>query len=142
MHNVIIKTDGGSRGNPGHSAIGFVIWNDQKLLYKKGEYIGIGTNNQAEYLALINALQQCISIFKQQNIIPSSVSCKLDSELVVKQLNFQYKVKDKKLAPLFLQVINLSRQFNNIAFTHIPREQNKEADTMVNRALDMVEASL
>ncbi len=137
MHNnIVIKTDGGSRGNPGHSAIGFVIFNNNKLLYEHGEYIGLGTNNQAEYTALIRALEKCADILKQKNISPTSITCKLDSELVVKQLNFQYKVKDKKLAPLFLKTINLSNQLKIVTFTHILREQNKEADALVNKALD------
>jgi len=125
----IIHTDGGARGNPGPAGIGAVIEiGDQVYKYKK--YIGEATNNQAEYQALLMALTHA----KELGI--TEAECYLDSELVVKQLNRQYKVKDKDLAKQFMKVWNLMLTFKKITFKHIYREQNQEADKLVNEAID------
>lgn len=126
---VKIFTDGGARGNPGPAAIGVVIQGREKI-EKYAKYIGRATNNQAEYQAVILALQ------KAKNLGAKEVDCFLDSELVVKQLNHEYKVKDKDLAPLFLKIWNLSQGFKRVNFHYISREKNKEADRLVNLALD------
>lgn len=123
-------TDGGSRGNPGPAAIGVVIKHGAEVVKKYGRYLGETTNNQAEYRALISALEHAAELGAEE------VECMLDSELVVKQMRHEYRVKDPDLAPLFLKVYNLSQSFKKITFTHIPREKNKEADAMVNDALD------
>lgn len=123
-------TDGGSRGNPGPAAIGGVLYADDKEIANFSKYLGQGTNNQAEYTALLTGLE----LAGQHNI--TELACFLDSELVVKQLNHEYKVKDKDLAKLFLKVYNLSQSFKKITFTHVRREFNKEADRLVNLALD------
>jgi len=120
-----IFTDGGSRGNPGPSAIGVVI--GDKSYFK---YIGSRTNNQAEYEAVIFALEQA------KKLKLPGLEINLDSELVCKQLNHQYKIKDKDLQPLFIKAWNLSLDFKKIIFKYIPREQNKEADKLVNQELD------
>lgn len=125
-----IYTDGGARGNPGPSGIGVVIWSGNELVGQYKKYIGEATNNQAEYKAVILALEEA------KKIEPIELEFFLDSELVVKQLNREYKVKDKDLAPLFVQVWNLSMGFKKVTFTHIPREKNKEADKLVNEAID------
>lgn len=122
-----IFTDGGSHGNPGPSAIGVII-GDKK--YSK--FIGYRTNNQAEYEAIIFALEQAKKLKSRELEINS------DSELVCKQLNHEYKVKDKDLQPLFIKAWNLSFGFQKIIFKHISREQNKEADKLVNQELDKV----
>lgn len=128
---IIIFTDGGARGNPGPAGIGAVLYdNKKKLLTKISRYIGETTNNQAEYQALIAALKKAKELGGQE------LEVFLDSELVVKQLNREYKVKNKELAPLFLEVYNLSLNFSKITFTHVYRESNKEADRLVNEALD------
>lgn len=128
---LIIHTDGGARGNPGPAAIGAVIQDESgKVLHEISEYIGETTNNQAEYRALLAALK------KAQELSPSSVQCKLDSLLVVKQLNREYKVKDAGLAKVFVEIWNLAQSFPEITFVHIRREFNKEADRLVNEALD------
>ena len=128
---VIIYTDGGARGNPGHAGIGVVIKSEShEVIEEYGKYIGETTNNQAEYKALVSALERAVELGAKE------VSCFLDSELLVKQLNHEYKVRDKDLAPLFLRVWNLLNNFENITFKHIPREKNKEADKMVNMAID------
>ena len=124
-------SDGGARGNPGPSAIGVVIKDAAGATLKEiREYIGEGTNNQAEYLALIKALE----IMIEHNA--SQVVCHLDSELVVKQMKLEYKVKDAKLQQLFLRAINLSRKIGRVEYKHIRRELNSHADALVNKALD------
>jgi ribonuclease HI len=125
-----IFTDGGARGNPGPAGIGAVIWSGNNLVGRHRKFIGETTNNQAEYQAVILGLEEA------RKSGAGEVEVFLDSELVVKQLNREYKVKDKDLAPLFVKVWNLSLGFKKITFHHIPREKNKEADKLVNEAID------
>lgn len=133
-----IFSDGGARGNPGPAGIGCVIKSQKDIEISK--YIGIATNNQAEYTAVIEALKWLIS-----NSITADATCQvaveveffLDSELVVEQLNGRYKVKNEGLKPLFWQIRDLILQLGGkITFKHISREQNKEADKLVNLAID------
>lgn len=131
LKKIIIYTDGGARGNPGPSGIGAVLYDEKNnLLAEISEYIGEGTNNQAEYKAVIAALN------KAKELKAEILEFFLDSELVVQQLNRAYKVKEKELANLFLQIHNISLLFKKITYQHIPREKNKEADKLVNKALD------
>lgn len=125
-----IFTDGGARKNPGPAGIGVVIWSGNELVGRHKAYIGEATNNQAEYRAVILALEEA------KKIGAPELEFFLDSELVVKQTNREYKVKDKDLAPLFVQVWNLSLGFKKVTFQYIPREKNKEADKLVNEAID------
>ncbi len=133
---VQIFTDGGSRGNPGPAAIGCVIEHGSgptahgALIWEYGEYIGETTNNQAEYRALVCALEKALELGHQR------VQCYLDSELLVKQLNREYRVKDAGLQQLYLKAYNRTQKFESIRFEHIRRELNKHADRMVNEALD------
>ncbi len=129
---LIIYTDGGARGNPGPAGIGAVIYDENNRLLKEiSEYIGEATNNQAEYRAVIAALE------KAHKLGAEEVVFYLDSELVVKQLRGEYRVKNKDLASLFVRVHNLKLNFRKIQFFHIPREKNKEADKLVNKAIDL-----
>lgn len=130
MQKLIINTDGGSRGNPGPSGIG-VIFTDEngKKIASFKEYIGEATNNIAEYRALILALE------KAKDFSCDELECRLDSELVVKQLNGEYKVKDEKMKKLFAQVQELTF-FKPIKYVHVRREKNKEADALVNESID------
>ena len=140
MTKLLIFTDGGSRGNPGPAAGGVVIKNDQnEIILKTSKYLGETTNNVAEYEALVLALQKAKGIFKTQKIKNKNLECYLDSELVVKQLNHKYKIKDEGMQKLFIIVWNLTLDFDSVKFTHIPREKNKLADEMVNRELDLKE---
>ncbi|MFA6422367.1 MAG: ribonuclease HI family protein [Candidatus Buchananbacteria bacterium] len=124
-----LHTDGGARGNPGPAGIGAVLKiGEKKILLKK--YIGEATNNQAEYKALILGLE------KAKELGVTEIECYLDSELVVKQINKEYRVKDKDLGVLFIKVYNLQQHFKISKFRHIFREQNKEADKLVNEAID------
>lgn len=128
---ITIYSDGGARGNPGPSGIGAVLYNEKnEVVAKISRYIGEGTNNQAEYQALLVALE------KAKDLRAKEVKCYLDSELVVKQLNGQYKVKDQVLAKIFLKIWNLKKDFSNISFHHVRREKNKLADQLVNEAID------
>lgn len=131
MSKIKLFTDGGSRGNPGQAAIGGVLYNEKnEKIDSFSEKIGIKTNNQAEYLALLKGLE----IAKKYKA--EILECFLDSELVVKQLNKEYKVKDKELAKIFVSVWNLKLSFKKITFHHVMREKNFEADRLVNEALD------
>lgn len=131
VKKITIYTDGGSRGNPGPSAIGVVI--DTK---QYSELIGVGTNNEAEYKAVIFALQKARALYGKNFIKSAEVEIRSDSELLIKQLNGQYKVLEPKIQELFLKAWNLKIDFGSIKFTAIPREKNKEADRLVNQALD------
>ncbi len=137
MAKLITYTDGGARGNPGPAAGGAVIKNDTgEIILKTSKYFGETTNNVAEYEALILALEKAKGIFKAQKIKNKDLECYLDSELVVKQLNHEYKIKDEGMQKLFIKAWNLTLDFDDVKFIHIPREENKLADEMVNRELD------
>ena len=128
---LIIHSDGGARGNPGPAGIGAIIHNeDGAVVAEISNYLGEATNNQAEYKALIAGLERAVSLGAD------NVDCFLDSELAVKQINREYRVKNKELAPLFLAVCNLLTKFKNYRFSHVPREMNKEADRLANEAMD------
>lgn len=127
-----VFTDGGSRGNPGEAAIGVVIKKDNKAAKEFGKKIGIATNNIAEYTAVLEAL-----VFAKKNIDFGEADFFLDSELVVRQLNGIYKVKDKNLKKIFLKIRQLiSESGAGVTFSHITREKNERADKLVNNALD------
>lgn len=131
MDKIVIYTDGGARGNPGPAGIGAVIYSGhKKIIAEISEYIGVATNNQAEYKALLAAFRKAADLGAKE------LDCYLDSELVVKQLKGEYRVKDKDLALLFLDIHNLSLSFKKIFYTHIPREKNEAADRLANEAMD------
>ncbi|MDO8560029.1 MAG: ribonuclease HI family protein [bacterium] len=125
----IIHTDGGARGNPGPAGIGVVIEAGGKVHHFK-KFIGHATNNQAEYLAVLLALEEAEKLGLQE------LQFYLDSELVVRQLNQEYKIKDAELGRLFVKIWNLRSKFKLLKFAHVPRERNKEADFLVNEAID------
>ncbi|MBX4191522.1 MAG: ribonuclease HI family protein [Candidatus Doudnabacteria bacterium] len=131
MDKLIIYTDGGARGNPGPAAVGVVIYDaGHKELERYEKYIGTTTNNQAEYRALLAALEIATKLGAE------SIVCHLDSELVVKQLTGKYKIKESGLASLAADALRLTSKFEVVDFVHIPREKNKLADQLVNSALD------
>jgi len=135
---IIIYTDGGARGNPGPAAIGIVI-SDEKgnVLKKYPQYLGRNfTNNEAEYQAVIFALKKVKLLFGKKKSGTSIVEIRSDSELLVKQMQGLYKILDSKIQALFLTVWNLKIDFKEVKFGLIPREKNKEADRLVNEALD------
>jgi ribonuclease HI len=137
MKKIIIYTDGGSRGNPGPSAIGAVFCNERNQIIKKySEYLGEMTNNEAEYQAVIFALEKFKALFGKKLAKSTDIELKVDSELLIKQLNGEYKILDEKIQPLFLKIWNLKLDFKNVKFKLISREKNQEADRLVNEALD------
>lgn len=130
-NKIVVYTDGGSRGNPGPAAIG--VFFDNK---EYGKFIGVKTNNQAEYEAIIFALRKLKQILGKEKIKKIEVEIRADSEIVIKQLNGQYKILEKDLQFLFIQIWNLKLDFKNVSFTHILREENKTADKIVNKVLN------
>jgi ribonuclease HI len=133
--SVKIFADGGSRGNPGPSAGGFVIldMNDQ-ILHESGKYLGITTNNQAEYHSLKGALEAAVKMGVKE------VEVYMDSMLVVNQMKGIYKVKNRDLWPIHQAIKVLTEKFEKISFTHVPRELNKLADSEVNKTLDSLKS--
>jgi len=126
-----IFSDGGSRGNPGPSASGFVILNeDGEVMEEGGEYLGITTNNQAEYHAVR------IGLVAAKKYKPSKISYKIDSLLVVNQMNGKFKIKNKDLWPIHEEIKRLAKEIGNVSYSHVPREQNELADAKVNEVLD------
>jgi len=136
VNHYIIHTDGGARGNPGPAAAGFVIEGD--LVGKKtgGEYLGEVTNNEAEYQAVILALKKLKHLIGGEKAEESSVEIHVDSELLERQMNGGYKIKNETIKNLFVEIWNLKTDFGEIIFKHIPREKNAEADRIVNQILD------
>jgi len=128
---IIIYTDGGSRGNPGPSAIGVIINNKEY-----SECIGVRTNNEAEYEAVIFALKKTKALYGKIALKNSEVEVRSDSELLIKQMNGEYKIMEPKIQELFLKVWNLKTEFKKLKFVSVGREKNQEADKLVNAALD------
>ena len=132
-----IYTDGGARGNPGPAGIGVVILDEEgKTVKEIAEYIGETTNNQAEYTAVVRALQECKKLFGEK-LRETSIEVRMDSELVVRQLSGLYKVKEAGMKEQFARVAKLRLEdAPHIIFTHVRREKNKRADELVNQAID------
>ncbi|HEY0964699.1 MAG TPA: ribonuclease HI family protein [Candidatus Paceibacterota bacterium] len=137
METVTIFTDGGARGNPGPAAIGVQMLDAQgNVLKEVSEAIGNATNNFAEYQAVMRGLETAKQHFGSKTK-DMQFEIKLDSELVKKQLNGEYQIKEPGLVPHFIAIHNLRvSSFPNLTFTHVRREFNKEADRLVNEALD------
>ena len=126
-----VYTDGGARNNPGPAGIGAVIGNKEYA-----EYIGETTNNIAEYKAVIFALKKAKHLLGKSKLKNTEIIINADSQLVVSQLSGEYKVLEKELQLLFMEVWNLKFNFPYLKFNYIPREQNKRADYLVNQAID------
>lgn len=132
MRRLSLYIDGGSRGNPGPAGIGVVILDERgKKIKEFNKYLGITTNNIAEYNAVIYGLQEAL-IEKADE-----VELNLDSELVVQQLKGEYRVKNANIKPLFEQALHLISGFKKVEIKHIAREKNKEADKLVNKAINL-----
>jgi ribonuclease HI len=137
MEKVIAYTDGGARGNPGPAGLGVYITDgDGKALKEVAQFLGNATNNFAEYNGVMVALQTLKAMFGKTTK-EMDVEIRLDSELVKKQLNNEYQIKEPGLVPMFIEIHNLRvSSFPNLTLTHIPREKNKEADRLSNEAMD------
>jgi ribonuclease HI len=128
---ISICVDGCARGNPGHAGCGVIIKDSGgRILVKKARYAGIATNNVAEYTALIDGLGEAM------NLGARDITVLTDSELVVRQMNREYKVKDVKLKELFAEAQRLSHSFSSLRFVHVERKNNKDADSLANDAVD------
>ncbi len=129
--DITIYSDGGSRGNPGPSAAGYVIINQQQeVIAEGGEYLGITTNNQAEYHGVRLGLE------KARELGYKRIDFKVDSMLVVNQMKGIYKIKNRELWPIHERIRELMNDFEHVGFSHVQREFNQLADTMVNKTLD------
>jgi ribonuclease HI len=137
MRKIIIYTDGGSRGNPGPAAIGAIFCNEKNQVIKKySEYLGETTNNEAEYQAVVFALEKFKALFGKKLAKSTEIELRSDSELLIKQLKGEYKILDEKIQPLFLKIWNLRLDFKKIKFKLISRQKNQEADKLVNEVLN------
>jgi ribonuclease HI len=129
--NVIAYCDGASRGNPGPSSYGIVIYDREgEELHRGARAIGRGTNNEAEYHGAIAALEAALGLGARE------VELRMDSELVVRQLWGRYRVRNPRLTPLYKRLLDLRSRFDRVSFVHVPRNQNKIADKLANQALD------
>ncbi len=132
VEEIKIYADGGSRGNPGPSASGYVLLTkDDQIIKQNGIYLGITTNNQAEYKALLFALKDAVQLESK------IVSVYMDSLLVINQMKAIYKIKNPDLIPIHKEITVLLNSFHRTTFTHVPRELNKLADLEVNKCLDL-----
>ncbi len=126
-----VYTDGASRGNPGPASIGAVVYNASgDEVHTVSRRLGRATNNEAEYQAVIAGLEAALGLGG------GSVDLRMDSQLIVRQLEFRYRVRNARLRPFFERILELKRQFDSFTVTHVPREQNKRADQLANLALD------
>lgn len=131
MKKAYLYTDGAARGNPGPAGIGFVLADgDGRVVFEGKRYLGETTNNQAEYTALISGLKKALEMSFTE------VDINLDSELVVKQIKGEYKVKNGGLKPFYEDVKKILKEFGGYDIRYIPRERNKAADRLANRAID------
>jgi ribonuclease HI len=131
VKKVTINADGAARGNPGPAAIGAIIKDDTgKIIARISRNIGTATNNQAEYRAIIAALEKAVSLGAKEVVLKS------DSELAVNQINGRYKIKNAALRPLYQEVVKLAGTLGKITVSHVPRAQNAGADALANQALD------
>lgn len=149
---LIIYTDGGSRGNPGQAGVGVVIYDEKKnILGEFCKHIGIRTNNEAEYEAVILALEKVKQFYlpnrtsgskrfgsgeEKEKMKELEIEFRIDSQLIARQLGGKYKIKEERLFVLCMKARNLLVDIGSVTYTEIPREQNKEADRLANKAMD------
>ncbi len=132
MKELTIFTDGASRGNPGRASCGFVVLEGETLITQQGKYLGIQTNNTAEYTGVIEALKWVFTNLGTEVII----RFRMDSMLVAHQMKGEWKIKHEHIRNLYYTAKQLEEKFPSVTYTHIPREQNSRADAMANSALD------
>lgn len=133
-----LYADGGARGNPGPAGAGAVVFdNFGKRVVEVSDYLGVATNNIAEYEAVIRGLKKLAEAYPTDILMSSPLTIRMDSKLVIEQLKGAYKVKHPNLVPRYLEVKNiLARSFNQVAFEHVYREHNADADALANQAMD------
>ena len=135
---LVLHTDGGARGNPGPSGAGAVVYDETgKTVKETSKYLGIKTNNYAEYAAVVLGLEMIAKHFGKAQCKTLEVNVRMDSELICKQLNNEYQIKEETLFPQFIKIWNLRvTYFPHLIFTHVRREHNKHADALANEAMD------
>lgn len=138
MERIVMYTDGGSRGNPGPSALGVFI---ETLGVRYGEFLGNGTNNEAEYAAILSGMRRVVLEIGEARAREAHLECRMDSELAMRQLTGRYRVKHPRMKHWFDLIQAQKSSFVGVSFHHVLREKNKEADTMVNEALDKAASS-
>jgi ribonuclease HI len=132
LKSIKMFSDGGSRGNPGPSASGYVLMTlSGEIIKREGIYLGITTNNQAEYKSLKFGLEHAKKIGARE------VAVNMDSQLAIRQMNGIYKIKNPGLVPIYKAIKSLEAGFDKVTYNHVPREQNKLADAEVNKCLDL-----
>lgn len=137
MNKFFIYTDGASKGNPGPSGIGVAIYNRRNSLLKEySEFLGEATNNEAEYQAAVFALEKFKLLFGKKKAKESEVVLRTDSDLLVKQMNGEYKIESQGLQPLFLRLWNLRLDFGELRIEHLRREENEKADRLAKEAVE------
>ncbi len=135
MH-FVLYADGGSRGNPGPAGAGALVRDEEGVqVVTVSQYLGVTTNNVAEYTALLSALEGLFALLGAASA-SASVEARLDSQLVVRQMNGEYKIKHPNIVPLAAKVKEVGRNFKALTFTHVYREDNTEADALANEAMD------
>ncbi len=127
---LIAYIDGASRGNPGHAALAVAVYSGETQIAQRASYLGVATNNVAEYSALIEALSEL------RRLGARAAEIRTDSELLVRQINGQYKVKAEGLRALYINAVRMLNEFDDIVVRYIPRGENKIADSLANKALD------
>ena len=133
MADIVLYTDGGARGNPGPAALGVYI---ETLDKRYGEYIGRATNNEAEYQAIVFALKKVRQLVGKTKSKNTTLELRSDSELIVKQLNGLYKLKEARFYEFFIEIWNRKQDFSDVQFVHVKRSKNVVADAALNEALD------
>lgn len=137
---IYLYTDGGARGNPGVSGAGAVMFDDSgKVLKETSKYLGEKTNNYAEYAGVALGLEMIAKYFGKAQCKNLDVIVRMDSELICKQLNAEYQIKEESLFPFFIHIHNLTvSTFPSVSFEHVPRNENSHADRLANEAMDRV----
>lgn len=133
MERIVMYSDGGSRGNPGPAALGVFL---ETLGVRYGEFLGNGTNNEAEYAAILSGMRRVVSEIGTERAKGVHLECRMDSELAMRQLTGRYRVKNPRMKHWFDLIQSERAGFAGVSFHHVLREKNKEADKMVNEALD------
>lgn len=133
MERIVMYSDGGSRGNPGPAALGVFI---ETLDKRYGEFLGVRTNNYAEYAAIISGMKKVKSLLGKDRAKKAHLDCYMDSELACRQLNHEYRIKDADIQRMFIEIWNEMLDFGKVTFTHVPRERNTIADAEANKAMD------
>lgn len=134
----VLYADGGARGNPGPAGAGAVVFDSiGKRVVEVADFLGVATNNVAEYEAVLRGLKKLLTEFPDGHFKSAEIEIRMDSKLVIEQLKGAYKIKHPNLVPRYLEVKNvIARSFGKVSYVHVPRAQNADADELANQAMD------